>query len=725
MKFKADFPPKTQDQNQELIFNPITQKVLATHVDKLNSEEFFELTENELSENTPVLQDKEIQALYEHYVEEYQTSGKKNLAVNLGWHIMDYVSDRKTIDEKTQERTLDRAYKLFFEIAEKHLDAMYKLSTRTHHMFEFVKPDTFFDTYLKIRGSRDLNKYFGGEQFSQLEYNVTYCGTEKYINSLIRKIDFKSAESCSQSSQLMNIAASLADYANSGSYSGSYNIGEKITDAFEKASSDKDAIYLLAAKAKFIAERLKEGLPPFVHQNRIFSVAPGIIGCNNGGTLLMSEATSTSEADFNEYKEISSTLDRPPQELVDEAVRLGQDYVNWEPDRTLMDRKRMYHDKLMQSMREVNAKDITLLQDTEISQKQLAEYQNLITTDFRTFLEEEFNIKFETLTIPEQFFFLEYIQTQTQETVDRVKEFSHVYGSKGVRTFLSIEQGGKEMGDKILALGETLPESLARQVFEKYGLIVDTAMNAQKTIELLIPPEQFAASHARLAQIRESLLIRARDFLVKYHLNKDKNFKESLQGLDRFNEEIFLFAETYKASVESGEPLSLEEIEHIGLKVLSHEERRQHANTLWQITKENRKGFITAPQEMNEREARFRATIDDTHTDFYTLEYKGSIAAFCSFTDQGGDTVLVESLNVESEIKGTKIGGDFFNVVTHKVAQTKNIVGYVHAGNAGSLPYYERIGFHVESVMKDNKPYYKITLAKQGSDGQEVLPGSK
>ena len=159
--------------------------------------------------------------------------------------------------------------------------------------------------------------------------------------------------------------------------------------------------------------------------------------------------------------------------------------------------------------------------------------------------------------------------------------------------------------------------------------------------------------------------------------------------------------------------MNIEDMSDTHICVLSPEERKQKVDELWIINKENRK-FITDPEEMKKREERFRQTLENPKVSFYDLEYKNKVAGFCSFELQSDGTILAESLNVESEIKRSKIGGDFFKTLVEKMSKENTIVGYVHEGNAGTLPYYERIGFKVSQVEKDGKPWYKITFPKQG-----------
>ncbi len=341
------------------------------------------------------------------------------------------------------------------------------------------------------------------------------------------------------------------------------------------------------------------------------------------------------------------------------------------------------------------------------------EYEELMSTSLRLAFEKDFNINLIDLSIAEQFRFMSFLKSRTVGDIEEAKIFVKKYGISSIKTFLSIEHGGKEMGDKILELGEKLPEDVASKIFEKYGKIIDTALSARETIEKLVPKEQYKSSIDILSKIEESLVIRAKNLLIQFSENTEINIADISEQLNRHNESILLFADTYKAFIEDGQKIDLETVLTTSIRVLSKDDKISLGDNLWQVTRDNRKKFITKDDEMKKREDRFRETLKDENTSFYVLEHDGHVLAFCSFEKQTDGTILAESLNVETEIKGAKVGGEFFKVLVGKVRKKGDIVGYVHEGNVGTLPFYENIGFVTQKVVKDNQDFYKITLPKK------------
>lgn len=305
------------------------------------------------------------------------------------------------------------------------------------------------------------------------------------------------------------------------------------------------------------------------------------------------------------------------------------------------------------------------------------------------------------------------------EDESKIFNFGKKFGYDGMRTFLSIEQGGREMGDKILALGdeEKLSRKVAEEIFSKYGEIIDTANNTEEILKDILPEKVVNGSQNEIREIRESLLVRAKDLLSTFHDKKEKDSGGLLKDLDRYKSEILLIGDTYKKLKQSGKEVKLEDIKNIKITILSQEEKEKIGGKLWDITKANRPFIKDGTKEMKEREENFFSTIKNEDSSFYVLKYgdKNDIVAFCSFTpDENGD-LYAESLNIESEIKGSKIGGEFFPNVLEKVKNFgKDIYGHVHPENSSILNYYKGLGFEIKEVKEGEElKYYEIRIPVQ------------
>jgi ribosomal protein S18 acetylase RimI-like enzyme len=174
---------------------------------------------------------------------------------------------------------------------------------------------------------------------------------------------------------------------------------------------------------------------------------------------------------------------------------------------------------------------------------------------------------------------------------------------------------------------------------------------------------------------------------------------------------------------ESGKEITLEDIKNTQITILSQEEKEKMSKNFWNITKANRPFIIEGSQEMKEREKNFNLTIGNKNSDFYVLKYKDNVISFCSFTPDEDGNLYIESLNTESEAKGSHIGSEFLPSVLEKVKNSrKDIYGHVHTHNSGTLPYYERLGFDVKQVEENGElKYYEIRIKAQQKQEQSSM----
>jgi hypothetical protein len=116
--------------------------------------------------------------------------------------------------------------------------------------------------------------------------------------------------------------------------------------------------------------------------------------------------------------------------------------------------------------------------------------------------------------MPEQYQLLDYIRNMTFAEVESVVSFTKKFGRDAFRTFLSLESGGREMGDKILTLGDeaVFPPQLTKKLFNKYSTFVESANNIQHEISHLLGDKRTLNT----SKISEKLLVRAKNLLVEY-----------------------------------------------------------------------------------------------------------------------------------------------------------------------------------------------------------------
>lgn len=683
-----------QVQSQEKVeggveskYNEVTKRILKIDLSTISPGEYMDLVENEMGSNRPVLYENEIKELYDYYIKQCKNpANKKGLVFEFGRRLMDYTSEFKIEDDKTQKRTLDRSYKIFFEEMEKHPEEMYNLYSMTHHMFEFVKPEVFFETYLKIKNSPVLDKYDGGHQFSQLEYNLSHFDAEEYIKALLDKINFKNSSSCLESSRLINLSASLANYAKRGSYSGSYDVDGKIINGLKSQMDDSDSIYLLGSKSRFIVSRLEEGNHPFVHQNQVFNIAPGMLACMSKDGMSVVKKDSNIESIYDKYLSLTKEMNTPPTQ--DPSLRIMRGVLVKD---------------LQSKMSLIKPENVNL--NFENNQSQLQEFTNLVGTDYRDFLEEEFGVDLSKLSIPEQFYFLELVQKRTNETIKSVKSFSEKFKEKGLRTFFSMEHGGKEMGDKILTLGEKLPKESAEKLFAKYGEIVDEVENIAEYLSKSVGDK---ATPEILESAQNHLLIKGRDLLSGYAKNADFCKDEECEDLGReletklsnIKSSLLLFASACK-SLSEQKLLSIEDLANTELDVIHGELEQVAQEEMMRIFKENRPHY--PPALLADTISEFENALKNTNENqtWYVLRNGGDIASFMRLDNLEDGSIYGASFNVRTELRGSTIGSELLKKIIEEKSEKQPFKIVCYDKNPMLKKYIEDFKFKVIGTIEN------------------------
>lgn len=121
-------------------------------------------------------------------------------------------------------------------------------------------------------------------------------------------------------------------------------------------------------------------------------------------------------------------------------------------------------------------------------------------------------------------------------------EFVSKFGLNGLRTFLSVEQGGRQMGDKILELSNSIPEEATKVIFEGYSNILNEAEKLKTRMKSVKKVE--GVDHDLVnkmpAQIHEALLLRTKDILLGANILAQKkelkglkvgNVREAMDGI--------------------------------------------------------------------------------------------------------------------------------------------------------------------------------------------------
>lgn len=343
------------------------------------------------------------------------------------------------------------------------------------------------------------------------------------------------------------------------------------------------------------------------------------------------------------------------------------------------------------------------------------DFAYLQRASIRNFIEKEFRFKISELSIPEQFQVLKFIKYQDIESVGKVKSFSHTFGVIGFRTFLSVEHGGKEMGDKILALGEKLTEDLAKKVFSKYSEIVDAVSNIEQT--LFSWYQNTRVDQVVFEKLKEKLFKEGVLLLNDIYLNIDKKdtIKEEdiLSRLEEVKTNILIlgssYLELYKQNRE--EAPKLEDI--LNMSIQKTKATLLSQETKLEIIDVYKKG---RPKNTYENEAHLNLLIDEftdtlqrEDTFVFNIIFQNEIISFASFYKEGEDTLHIGGLTF---LEGVKNGAIAEAVLFAIIKEFKNfnIKGLVDKKNPMLNMYTKRFGF---KVVKD--------LPKEENAGEDYV----
>lgn len=142
------------------------------------------------------------------------------------------------------------------------------------------------------------------------------------------------------------------------------------------------------------------------------------------------------------------------------------------------------------------------------------EYLDVFSFNDRSIIEKNFGVKINELPIKTQAFLFSFLRRITTQQAYSVQEFSKKHGVNGFKTFLSLEHGGQEMGENILALGENLPEQEAKELFDSYGTLIDTAERLTDRLTPVFVDSKEDYQRTLALQIQDALLLRAKDVLL-------------------------------------------------------------------------------------------------------------------------------------------------------------------------------------------------------------------
>lgn len=341
-----------------------------------------------------------------------------------------------------------------------------------------------------------------------------------------------------------------------------------------------------------------------------------------------------------------------------------------------------------------------------------------VINNFRNFF-SKVNIGVHNLSWEDQLIIANAILEQKDDKT--LINFASKHKLNGLRTFLSVEHGGREMGDKIILLGEKLPEDIARKIFNKYGEIIDAVDKAEEDIRNLY--EKNNIPNEVIFSIKEKLLKKGANMLSGLSEKSENiNELEVVKELENIKTEIIILGASYLEMYKRGENVPIENITNTSLeKILAKNLTEEEKNELVNVYKRGRPEETYENKEHLESLVKeFKETLEKENTFIFNIRFNGEIIAFADFYQEDQDSLHIGGLTFLDDVRNPAIAQAVMNSIMNEFGDY-NIKAEVHSKNKVLNMYRNRFDFKI--VAEENfggELYYKIVRSKKNEEIKEA-----
>jgi len=340
---------------------------------------------------------------------------------------------------------------------------------------------------------------------------------------------------------------------------------------------------------------------------------------------------------------------------------------------------------------------------------------------FDKFFYSNYDFPVYDISLKEKIYLYQFLLSSDTIKVDKFNKVFH-YLNKDVfflKSFFSISNGGKEMGDKIINLGEKLPKKIGEKVFAKYGEIIDTADKAEEEIRKIFGDKDVPTRV--LSSVKETLLKRGAKMLSDLGDRvMDENFKtdeqELLHDLDDIKAETIVLGEAYVNLYKEGIRVPIEdvtEIEEIPTGDLTEDQKKQlisvYVNGRPKVTYENENHLKLLKEE-------FEQELNNKDISVFNIRFNGDIIIFAIVDKKDKDTLYIGGLTFIDEVRNPIIADASMSCVLEKF-KNFNIKALVDSRNPILAMYQKRFGFKIikELPREENagELYYEIERPRE------------
>ncbi|MEA3322957.1 MAG: hypothetical protein U9Q12_01935 [Patescibacteria group bacterium] len=287
------------------------------------------------------------------------------------------------------------------------------------------------------------------------------------------------------------------------------------------------------------------------------------------------------------------------------------------------------------------------------------DYVALQSPVIRQIIQNGLYINFADLSFNEQFYFLQFAKNTRVSQVDKLREFignasNENHKLNRIQSFLSMEQGGQEMGEKIMSIGEKLDQQSADMIFAKYAQLVDAASDVEQYI--LKQVEDEAGIEAN--EITEKLLVRGKkllEFVADNVEMSEESLQKIIEKIEAMSVDVELFKATAKNVREKGGPLEqLKDLQTMTLDGKGVSGDKQTINKMKEMYGVNYEKYPKLQALLVDSIDKKLADPDvQFHFSMYKDEKTGKqVITFLTTKQQDDDSIYFGSFNTDNEVFG-------------------------------------------------------------------------
>ncbi len=653
-------------------------------------------------------------------------------------------------DKETGESTADRSFKIITSLPERYKEFV-SLIFQTGYATTNVRPETFFSCYEdSYEGKTEAGYNYTGDFYDEV---IFYIGkTSEYkerIISLFNLIKTNDLNDIDKSSYYLDIIFYILKEAAQGEYYSKYNVIEEIIKNLNNVSNKFDTLYFYSSKIKYQLNKFENRLDEYEdfywaykrrekedEEKKEGKKEENVLVLNTIGSYINNDDKCINKIsrdmisvydydDFYETKKnfkigiIDEKMLNRLSEINKKIMEAFRKYDMLSPEgieiiikennlTSLVEESNNIRNEIYLKVNPISTENILYNKKNIISNKDLDDFIDFFNSEFVNFIEYDLNISLIKLKLKEQYYLFQIFKTSTNESIAPLKKFSNKYKESGLRTFFSVAYGGQKMGDKILTIGEKLPEEVASKVFSIYGEIID---NVNKIVEFTRTKfkDEIETNPELIQKIEETLYIKGEQLLSQIYKDvdndKEVNINEISNELNRINADTLTTFAIFKQASRNGEKLSLENIEGavFSRKEATNIEEEQQSEMLqlYQTNWKNHPDQNFVESLKTYFKTAFNPEENKEKNYFYTFEKDGNTRAFVRFEEQK-DGLYASALNVDEASKSFGLGEAMMDEALIQEAKENILHASCRKDNPSNMRYFEK-GFISKGFKKTNE----------------------